>query len=264
MENSLQDKTDGNKVLTLIMPIYHEGEAVIPVIATLFWTIHYPFKLIAIYDSEDDPTIVVIKKLQKHFNGIYLVQNEWKRGLVNAIKTGFKNSDTLYVGIWISYQVDPYGILNKMVERLEEGFDLVAATRFTSNTIWSRGNILKRLFSLWGNAILNKVIGMPITDVTTSIKVYKKTLLDNISIETVVNGGWAISSELAIKAAIKGYRLIEVPLEKKNFNLIHGITNFKVLRQLPEYFRWMYLGWKNKKIIKYNVAQNSQMSEKSK
>lgn len=112
---------------------------------------------------------------------------------------------------------------------------------------------MKRLLSYWGNSVLNKVIGMPITDATTSLKVYRKSLLDAFEIETAGNGGWAACSELAIKAAIEGYRLTEVPLERKNVSLITGVTNFKVFNQFPEYFRWLYLGWRNRKLIRKHL-----------
>jgi glycosyltransferase involved in cell wall biosynthesis len=250
---SQDEKTRNETILTLVLPVYNEGDAVIPVVSTLFLTVHYPFKLLIVYDSENDKTISTIEKIRQYFKEIYLVQNKWGSGVLNAIRTGFKNADTPYVGIWVSYHVDPFGILNDMVAKLESGFDLVSANRFTVDSKRARGNTLKRLLSNSGNAVLNKIIGMPISDVTTSIKVYRKALLDTIKIETVVNGGWAVSTELAIKAAIEGYRLAEIPLESKNINLIHGLTKFKVLRQLPEYFRWLFLGWKNRKLIKYHL-----------
>ncbi len=258
----LKPHNTNDKLLTLIMPVYNEGDAVIPVISTLFLTVKYPFKIIVVYDLPDDPTILTVQRLQEVFRDIYLMRNEFGRGVLNAIKTGLRNADTQYVGIWISYHVDPFGILNRMVEKMEEGFDMLSASRFSYETIKARGSTFKRLLSYIGNNILNKVIGMPITDITTSLKVYRKSLLDDIEIETLVNGGWALSSELAIKSAIKGYRLAEVPLETKNVNLIHGITNFKVFRQLPEYFRWLYLGWRNRKIIKENVRKNN-LSQKN-
>jgi glycosyltransferase involved in cell wall biosynthesis len=242
-----------NKVLSLIMPVYNEGEAVIPAIATLFLTIRYPFKLFVVYDSPNDKTITTIEKLQDVFEDIYLVQNEWGRGVLNALRTGFKHADTKYVGIWVAYHVDPFGILNEMVAKLETGFDLVSANRFTVNSSRARGNTVKKLFSFGGNVALNKIIGMPISDVTTSLKVYRKTILVDIRIETLVKSGWAMSMEMAIKAAIKGFRLAEVPLERKNINLIHGITNFRVFKQLPEYVRWLYIGWKNRKLIKGTI-----------
>jgi dolichol-phosphate mannosyltransferase len=245
-----ENKLINGKILTLVLPVYNEGDAVIPVIATLFLTVNYPFKILVIYDSPDDITIKSVEKLQAFFPDLFLVQNDGKRGVLNAIKTGFKHANTPYVGIWLAYHLDPFGIVNDMVEKLEGGCDLVSANRFTVESKRARGNYIKKLFSLAGNLVLNKIIGMPISDVTTSIKIYRKSLLDNIKIETFVNGGWSVSSELAIKSAIKGYHLAEIPLERKNINLIHGLSNFKILRQLPTYFRWLYLGWKNRKLIK--------------
>jgi glycosyltransferase involved in cell wall biosynthesis len=250
----MSDEEKAKKKLTLIMPVYNEGDAVIPVISTLFLTVQYPLKIFVVHDSPDDITVPTVKKLQKYFNDLYLVRNDMGRGVLNAIKTGFKNADTTYVGVWVAYHLDPFGILNKMIEKLENGCDLVSANRFTVDNSRARGNTIKKLFSYGGNILLNKIIGMPISDITTSIKVYRKSMLDSLEIETVVNGGWAVNSELAIKAAIKGYHLDEIDLEKKNITLVHGLTNFKVLKQLPTYFHWLYLGWKNRKVIKSHLS----------
>lgn len=248
-----EEKPKSEKMITLIMPVYNEGDAVIPVISTLFLTVRYPIQIFVVHDSPNDITVPTVKKLQKYFNDLYLVKNEWDRGVLNAIKTGFKNASTPYVGVWVAYHLDPFGILNAMIEKMENGFDLVSANRFTVDSKRARGNTVKKMFSYGGNIVLNKIIGMPISDITTSIKVYRKSMLDSLTIETVVNGGWAVNAELAIKAAIKGYRLDEIPLEKKNITLVHGLTNFKVLKQLPTYFRWLYLGWKNRRVIKSHI-----------
>jgi glycosyltransferase involved in cell wall biosynthesis len=247
---SQQSESKNKKILTLVLPVYNEGDAVIPIIATLFLTVRHPFKILVIYDSPDDVTVRTVEKLQPFYPDLFLMKNEWGRGVLNAIKTGFKHSDTPYIGIWLAYHLDPFGIVNDMIVKLDAGYDLVSANRFTVDSKRARGNYIKKLFSSAGNMVLNRIIGMPISDVTTSIKIYRKSLLDDVKIETVVNGGWSVSSELAIKAAIKGYRLAEIPLERKNINLIHGLSNFKVLKQLPTYFRWLFLGWKNRKLIK--------------
>jgi len=251
---SNEENFNNEIILTLVLPVYNEGDAVIPVISTLFLTVHFPFKILVVYDSPDDITIPTIRKLQEHFHDLYLVQNEWKRGVLNAIKTGFKNADTKYVGIWLSYHLDPFGILNNMIEKLESGYDLVSANRFGVDKRIVRGHKIKKLLSFLGNIILNRIIEMPISDVTTSLKLYRKTKLDSINIETHSTGGWAINTELAIKAAIRGYRLAEIPLESRNINLIHGLSKFKILKQLPEYFRWLYMGWQNRTIIKSHLT----------
>ena len=253
---SQETEESAGKILTLVMPVYHESDAVIPVIATLFLTLRCPFKLVVVYDSESDPTVATVEKLRQYFEELHLVQNEWREGALNAIKTGLNHADTRYVGIWVAYHLDPFRIVDDMVEKLEGGCDLVSANRFTIDSTTARGNYLKKLLSYAVNIVLNKIIGMPISDVTTSIKIYRKSMIDSLEIEMVLAGGWAVSSELAIKAAIAGYRLEEIPLESKNVNLIHGITRFAVFKQLPTYFKWLHLGWKNRKLIKAGVRRH--------
>jgi glycosyltransferase involved in cell wall biosynthesis len=239
-------------VLTLIMPVYDDANIVIPTITTLFFTIRYPFDLIIVYDRDDDKTIPVIQQLQKYFANILMVRNEWKHGVVNAIKTGIKNAKTPYIGVWICYQVDPFGIINEMVSKMEEGFDLIAASRFIYKGRFSRGSFLKRSLSKYANKTLHSIIGIPLTDSTSTIKIFRKDFLDSTPITTKVSGGWSLSLELTLKALVKGLKVFEVPLEKKNLNLMHGITRFQVWTQLPEYLRWLIWGFKNRKIIKRN------------
>jgi glycosyltransferase involved in cell wall biosynthesis len=232
------------------MPVYDDANIVIPTITTLFFTIKYPFDLIIVYDRDDDKTIAVIQQLQKYFANILMVRNEWRHGVVNAIKTGIKNAKTPYVGVWICYQVDPFGILNEMISKMEEGFDLVAASRFIYKGRFNRGHLLKRSLSKYANKILHSIIDIPLTDSTFSLKIFRKDFLDSTPITTKISGGWSLSLELTLKALVRGARVYEIPLEKKNLNLMHGITRFHVRTQLPEYLRWLIWGFRNRKIIK--------------
>ena len=141
------------KILTLIMPVYNEGDAVIPVISTLFLTVHYPLKIFVVHDSPDDITVPTVKKLQKYFSDLYLVQNRWDNGVLNAIKTGFQTADTPYVGVWVAYHLDPFGIVNYMMDKLEHGCDLVSANRFTVDSTRARGNTIKKVLSHGANVI---------------------------------------------------------------------------------------------------------------
>ena len=44
----------------------------------------------------------------------------------------------------------------------------------------------------------------------------------------------------------------EIEFLPENTNIINGITNFKVFGQLNSYLKWLYLGFRNRKIIKNN------------
>ncbi len=246
----------GKPELSIVMPVYNEGVRVIPVVTTLAFTIKVPFELVVVYDSDEDVTVNVLRDIMDVFPKIRLVKNK-DGGVIEAVKNGFNASESDFVCVWVAYAVDPYGVINDMYRLAVNGLDLVSGNRFNKIKRISRGNPIKKILSRGGNYILNRLIGIPLGDITTSSKVYRKSFLLENPIETQASGGWALSTELAVKAAIKGYKLGEVEFLPQNINLILGISNFKVFRQLDEYIKWLLYGFKHRKIIKKNYPKTS-------
>ena len=112
--------------------------------------------------------------------------------------------------------------------------------------------------SKYANKILNHTIGIPLSDATYSMKMYRKDFLDSVPITTKTSGGWALSLELALKALEKGLKYYEIPLEKKNLSLMHGVTRFNVKTQLPEYLRWFLWGIRHRKTIRNNYMRHEE------
>jgi len=254
--NSLADTEDVK--LTLIMPVHYEGVNVIPTITTLAYTTLIPLEILVVYDKEDDPTFEVIRRMQGVFPNLVLVKNKYRKA-IGAIKTGIEVNTTDIVGIWVSYHVDPHGLINSMYHLCSSGCHLVSGNRFNKVQRVSRGNILKKLLSRAGNYILNRAIGMPLGDITTSIKMYNRGFLLKNPIKTTKSGGWSLSAELAVKACIEGVKVGEVEFGPENTNMINGVTNFKVFAQLDQYIRWLRLGLRNARIIKANYADGEQI-----
>lgn len=236
--------------LTLVVPVLNDGNLVIPSIATLKLTLSTPFEVLFIHEDDQDPTLPAIQTLQEHFDGIRLIRNSGRRGVIPSIKTGLASVRTPFVGIWIAYHVDPHGVIDRMMAVARDGYDLVSASRFKAEGFVARGSVLKRLLSFAGNLFLHRIVGMPISDITTSLKIYRVSALDQISTQTTVDGGWAFNAELSIKMAIAGFRLAEVPLERKNLNLMYGVSHFRVLGYLPEYLSWLVHGIRNRQRIR--------------
>lgn len=244
----------GKSELSIVMPVYYEGVRVIPVVTTLAFTIKVPFELVVVYDSDNDSTVSVLQDIRPQFPRIKMVRNIGG-GVINAVKTGFSNSESDFICVWVSYAVDPYGVINEMYEVALKGYDLVSGNRFNKISRISRGNPVKKILSRGGNYLLNRLIGIPLGDVTTSSKLYRKSFLKENPIETQTSGGWALSTELAVKAAVKGYKLAEVEFLPQNVNLILGISNFKVFKHLDQYIKWLWYGFRHRKIIKKNYGK---------
>ncbi|MDD3276575.1 MAG: glycosyltransferase family 2 protein [Kiritimatiellales bacterium] len=243
--------------ITLLLPVYNDGPRIIPVINTLFQTVERPLKIIAIYDQPTDPTKLVLEKLQGRYSELQVVQNDWDRGGLNAIKTGLRHVDTEYVGIWVSYHIDPFGALNAMLEKMDEGYDLVSANRFAAKVKQGRGGFIKRMASLMGNLCLKAMVKLPINDISTSVKLFRKQKLDEIQIETEGVFGWAVLVEWTVKMACKGYRIGEVPFGPENLNMLYSTSNFNLVPQLKSYWRWLRYAWENRSVIRANYSESN-------
>jgi len=252
IENALNHSEKSR--LSLVMPVLNEGVGVIPVIATLAYTVKVPLELIAVYDSDDSSTKKVIQDLKVYFPNLKLVRNPGT-GVIKAIQCGFSSCESDIVGIWTPYHVDPFGVVNEMFELVEAGYDLVSGNRFNKVRRFSRGNPIKKLLSRAGNYLLNRLIGIPLGDITTNAKLYRKKVLQEIPIQTKKSGGWAMVTELTVKSAVKGFRITEIEFLPQNVNMIHGISNFKVFKHLDQYAKWLWYGFRHRKIIRRNYGK---------
>lgn len=250
--NVSSNNFENKQFLTLVIPILNEGVRIIPVLSTLFLTTNIPLSILIVYDFDNDTTLPIIKDLSKTFPNIRTVKNKYQK-LNGAIRTGFEECNSDIVGVWLAYHVDPFGLIDNMYDLISNHeCVLVSGNRFNSVKRVSRGPIIKKLLSRTANFILNRLIGIPLGDITTSIKMFRLSFIRSHPIETTVAGGWALSTELAVKAAIDGEKLGDIEFKPENVNLIHGVTNFKVLKYLRHYFRWLMIGFQNREIIKKN------------
>lgn len=225
--------------VTILFPVFNDGPNVIPVLATLFETVDRPLRVIAIYDREDDPTKPVLEALARRYEGLEIVPNDEKRGCLPAIRTGLRRVESDYMGIWVSYHIDPMGAINRMLQKMDEGYDLVSANRFPSGSRGSQGFGPKRVLSLLGNGFVRLLLGLPIRDISTSIKLFRVSVLEKIPIETSGPFGWAVLVEWVLKLAREGRPMAEVELGPDNLQLLKRESNFRVLPQLQSYAHWM-------------------------
>jgi glycosyltransferase involved in cell wall biosynthesis len=235
------------------MPVRGDGPLVIPSITTLAFTARMPLELVIVYDHDDDKTVPVARELQCSFSGLFLLKNPGK-GIIEAVKAGFSAAHADTVGVWVAYHVDPFGLVNEMYDLIAAGCDLVSGNRFNKIRRVSRGGVVKKVLSRSGNFLLNRLSGIPLGDVTTSVKLYRKSFLRENPIETQRSGGWALSTELAVKAAIRGYKLGEVEFLPQNTNMIYGVSHFRVFTQLDQYLRWLRIAVKHRGTILRNCS----------
>lgn len=226
--------------LSIVMPVYNEGEVIGETIKRVETSVTTPHELLIIYDMDEDTTVSPVKKLQKKYPNVKLVKNIYGRGALNALKTGLKKAQGEAVCVMMADLTDDPQVLNKMMEKFDEGYDVIAASRYMKEGHQIGGPLLKQLMSRVAGISLHYLIGIPTHDVSNSFRLYSKKFLDSVKIEA--DGGFELATELTVKAFIGGYGVTEVPT---TWTYLAKESRFYLKKWLPKYLKWYF--WAIKK-----------------
>lgn len=221
-------------VLSMVMPVFKEGEAVEPVIRTLTAGVGTTHEILVVYDFDEDPTVPVIDRLSSELPTVRGHRNDLGRGVLNAMKAGIAASRGEFVLVTMADGSDEPAIVDSMVARARAGADVVAASRYMPGGRQIGGPRLKRLMSRAAGLSLHWFAGVPTHDPTNNFKLYSKRFLDTVRIDSTA--GFELALELTVKATIDGRRVDEVPTTWRDRTA--GESNFKLRKWLPHYLRW--------------------------
>jgi dolichol-phosphate mannosyltransferase len=220
--------------LSMVMPVFKEGEAAEPVIRALASGVATPHEIVVVYDFDEDPTVPVIDRLSQELPQVRGLRNDLGRGVLNAMKAGIAGSSGDYVLITMSDGSDEPHIVDSMVALARAGADVVAASRYMPGGRQIGGPPIKRLMSRTAGLTLHWFAGVPTHDPTNNFKLYARRFLGATTIES--EAGFELALELTVKATLAGRRIAEVPTTWRDRTA--GQSNFKLRTWLPHYLHW--------------------------
>ena len=237
------------------MPVYNEGKVIGETLRRVESVIKEPHELLIVYDMDGDTTVSPVKKLQKKYPQVKLVKNLYGRGALNALKTGIKSAKGAAICTMMADLTDDPRPLNYMMDKFNQGFDVVAASRYMKGGHQVGGPFLKQLMSRVAGISLHYLIGIPTHDVSNSFRLYSNNFLKKQKIEA--DGGFELSTELTVKAYIQGYKIAEVPT---TWTYLAKESRFYLSKWLPKYLKWYF--WAiQKKLEGYPKTKVSKVSK---
>jgi len=220
--------------LSVVVPVYNEGEAVVPVLRALDSAIAVPHEILVVYDFDGDTTVPVIRRLETELPAVRGHRNDIGRGVLNAMKAGIAASNGRFVLISMADGSDDPAVIDSMVALADSGADVVSASRYVKGGRQVGGPPLKRLMSRTAGLTLHWFGGVATHDPTNNFKLYSRRFLDSVAVES--RAGFELALELTVKATLAGRRVAEVPTTWRDRTA--GQSNFKLRRWLPHYVRW--------------------------
>jgi len=229
--------------LSILLPVRNEGINLRIMVKLLKAVVEVPYELLVVYDFAEDDSIPVVRAMQKDYGNLYLVHNQRGRGVVNAIRAGVDAAVGDYVLIFAADEVGPLLAIEDMLVLMREGCDLVSCSRYAHGGRRLGGSALGGALSRLANRLFHRIAGCVLSDATTGIKLFRRSLFPDLNLEARPVG-WAVTFEIAMKAQLAGWKLGEVPVISID-RLYGGESTFRLGPWTGEYLRWFIWGCKH-------------------
>ncbi|MBF8289556.1 MAG: Glycosyl transferase family 2 [Chloroflexi bacterium] len=226
--------TGGAPELSIVIPVFNEGERVEPVLRALAASVRTPKEIIIVWDFDADSTRPVVERLGLELPDLRGHRNDLGRGVLNAMRAGIAVSRGSLVLISMADGSDEPDVVDPMVVLAREGAAVVSASRYMRGGRQVGGPPVKRLLSRVAGLTLHWFGGVGTHDPTNNFKLYRRDFLDSITIES--EAGFELALELTVKATLAGRRVSEVPTTWRDRTA--GESRFRLRQWLPHYLRW--------------------------
>ena len=229
--------------LSILLPVRNEGINLRVMVKLLTAVVEVPYELLIVYDFPEDGSIPVVQEMQNNHPNLRLVHNQNGRGVVNAIRAGVEAAVGDYVLLFAADEVGPLLAIEDMLALMDEGCDLVSCSRYAHGGRRLGGSMIGGALSRLANRLFHRLAGCVMSDATTGIKLFRRSLFDSLHLEARPVG-WAVTFEMAMKAQLAGWQLGEVPIISID-RLYGGKSTFRLGPWTGEYLRWFIWGWRH-------------------
>lgn len=221
-------------MISLVVPVYNEADNIVPFLRGVAAAVREPHEILLVYDFPEDNTLPVVAAMQPPSPGVRLVHNTLGRGVLNALKAGFRASTGDVVVVMMADCSDEPNDVAAMARLVREGADVVAGSRYVRGGRQEGGPWLKRTLSRLAGVSLHHLAGLPIRDATNNFRAYSRRVVEQVPIEG--ESSFALALELTLKAHWRGWRLAEVPTVWRDRTA--GQSRFRLWAWMPHYLRW--------------------------
>ena len=223
----------------LIIPMYNEEKNVKPLISQIGKMINFKkgeFDILIVNDGSNDQTGNILKKMQKKYRNLIVLEHSKNQGIGQALQTGIKQAIKLGYQTTVFMEADltnnPRDI-PRFLTKLDEGYDLVLGSRFIPTGGMVKVNFWRAQISQLGNLFGRYFLKIPISDLTLGFRAAKIPVFKKIQLK---EKGFGIQLEMAVKAFWANFKIAELPVILGNRK--YGKSNFKyTFSVLAEYLR---------------------------
>jgi dolichol-phosphate mannosyltransferase len=217
----------------VIIPTYNEREN-LPRLLPMVLQQDPRLEILIIDDASPDGTGKLADELAAGNPRVHVVHRAGKLGLGTAYIAGFRwgiehRYDWLFE-MDADFSHDP-AHLPQFVEAIAD-HDLVLGSRYLDGRVtvvnWP---IARLLLSYYANVYARFVTGLPVADLTSGYKAFRREVLEKVALDRVESQGYAFQIEMSYRAWKKGFRIAEIPIVFVDRTLGESKMSKKIIRE---------------------------------
>ncbi len=121
--------------------------------------------------------------------------------------------------------------LEAFFRELRDGADVVVGSRNIPGGAVEGWGFGRQVLSKGGSLYSRVILGVPVRDLTTGFKAFKRPVLEQIDLETVHSNGYSFQIEMTYRALRRGFRGVEVPIVFVDRTLGHSKMNSRIFAE---------------------------------
>jgi glycosyltransferase involved in cell wall biosynthesis len=216
------------------MPVYNEGEAIVPALDLMFDAITLPCEVLAVYDAPDDTTVPYLEKYARREARLLPTLNTYGRGPAKALRYGLEHANADVIVVTMADGSDDPQQIDQLTHLVERGVVVAAASRYMHGGQQVGGPVVKSTLSRLAGLSLHWFARVGTRDATNSFKAYSAEFVRRAGIES--DAGFEVGIEMVAKARRRRLPVAEVPTIWLDRGA--GQSNFKVTAWIPRYLKW--------------------------
>lgn len=201
--------------IVVVTPTYNEAENLPKLVSALF-SLPLDLRVLVVDDASPDGTGAIADDLSRRYAGrVSVIHRAGKLGLRTAYLEGFaaalETEADAVVQMDADFSHDP-AALTAMSARLAS-CDVVLGSRYVDGgSVDARWSFWRKGLSAFGNFYARTILGLPLRDVTTGYRMWRRKTLEGLPLNRIRANGYIFLVEMAYLAHCLEYKIGETPI----------------------------------------------------
>ena len=199
------------------LPTYNERDTLEPVVRALepvFAELDSGSRLLVVDDASPDGTGDLADRLAAELEFVHVLHRERKGGLGPAYLAAFTEALAGGADLVVEMDADSSHDPRDLPALLEATAraDVAIGSRYVTGGGVRNWGLVRRGISRAGSLYARSILGLPVRDLTSGFKCFRRTVLETIGLDEISSVGYAFQIETVYRAARAGFRIVEVPI----------------------------------------------------